>query len=176
MRHLLISWLAVASLAPPASSADAVTSKGVERITKEVRHELLMLPYYDVFDNLAFRVDPSGSVTLLGSVTRPTLKTSAEKVVKDIEGVERVDNQIEVLPLSPNDDRIRRAVFRAIYSQPGLDRYGFQAMPSIHIIVNKGHVTLEGVVNNEADRNAANIHANGVSGVFSVKNNLRIGS
>src|SRR4030088_2398726 len=92
------------------------SDKAVQRITKEVRHELLMLPYLDVFDNLAFKVD-GYNVTLLGSVTRPTLKSDAERVVKGIEGVEKVDNQIEVLPLSPNDDNIRMAVYRAIYSQ-----------------------------------------------------------
>jgi hyperosmotically inducible protein len=148
--------------------------RGVNRITKEVRHELVTLPYYDVFDNLSFRVEPTGKVVLLGSVTRPTLKSSAEKVVKDIEGVESVENRIEVLPLSPNDDQIRRAVFRAIYGQTGLDRYGFQSVPSIHIIVANGNVSLEGVVNTEVDKNLAGIKANGVSGVFSVKNNLRV--
>ena len=144
-----------------------------DRITREVRHELVMLPYYGVFDNLAYRVD-GNTVTLLGQVTRPTLKSDAEHVVKDIEGVERVNNQIEVLPLSPMDDRIRMAEYRAIYSAPGLDRYAMQAVPPIHIIVNNGKVTLEGVVANEGDKNMANVRANGVSGVFSVTNNLRV--
>ena len=146
-----------------------------DRITREVRHELVMLPYYGVFDNLAYRVD-GNTVTLLGQVTRPTLKSDAEHVVKDIEGVEKVNNQIEVLPLSPMDDRIRMAAYRAIYSAPGLDRYGMQAVPPIHIIVSNGKVTLEGVVATEADKNMANIRANGVSGVFSVTNNLRVES
>jgi len=140
---------------------------------KEVRHELVMLPYYNVFDNLAFKVDGS-TVTLLGQVTRPTMKSDAERVVKNIEGVEKVVNNIQVLPLSPNDDRIRMAVYRAIYSQPALQRYGMQAVPPIHIIVNNGNVTLEGVVASEADKNIANVQANGVPGVFSVKNNLRV--
>jgi len=144
-----------------------------DRITREVRHELVMLPYYGVFDNLAYRVD-GNTVTLLGQVTRPTLKSDAEHVVKDIEGVERVNNQIEVLPLSPMDDRIRMAEYRAIYSAPGLDRYAMQAVPPIHIIVNNGKVTLEGVVANEGDKNMANVRANVVSGVFSVTNNLRV--
>lgn len=148
-------------------------SRGQDRITREVRHELVMLPYYGVFDNLAFRVDGS-TVTLIGQVTRPTLKSDSEKVVKDIEGVERVVNQIEVLPLSPMDDQIRMAEFRAIYGTPGLDRYALNAVPPIHIIVNNGKVTLEGVVANEADKNMAGVKANGVSGVFSVTNNLRI--
>src|SRR5262249_16924742 len=115
-------------------------------------------------------------VTLMGQVTRPTLKSDAEGVVKRLEGVESIDNQIEVLPLSPNDDRVRRAVFRAIYSAPGLDRYGFQAVPSIHIIVKNGSVTLEGVVGNKADSDMANLKANGVPGVFGVSNNLQLES
>jgi len=146
-----------------------------DRITREVRHELVMLPYYGVFDDLAFRVD-GNTVTLMGAVTRPTLKSDAEHVVKDIEGVERVNNQIRVLPLSPMDDRIRMAEYRAIFSQPGLDRYAMQAVPPIHIIVDNGKVTLTGVVANEADKNLAGIKANGVSGVFAVNNNLRVES
>jgi hyperosmotically inducible protein len=144
-----------------------------ERLEKEVRHELVMLPYYGVFDNLAFKVDGS-KVTLLGEVTRPTLKTDAEGAVKHIEGVESVDNQIEVLPLSPNDDRIRLAVYRAVYRQASLGRYALQAIPPIHIIVKNGNVRLEGVVATEADKNLAGIRAKAVSGVFSVNNNLRV--
>lgn len=154
-------------------AADREKPRGAERIIREVRHELVTLPYYNVFDNLAFQVE-NGKVILTGSVTRPTLKSAAENVVKDIEGVESVENRIEVLPVSPNDDRIRRDVFRAVYGQAGLERYGFQAIPSIHIIVKNGEVTLEGVVNSEADRNLAFMQANGVSGVFKVKNNLRL--
>jgi hyperosmotically inducible protein len=125
-----------------------------------------------VFDNLAFRVEGS-TVTLLGQVTRPTLKSDAERVVKDIEGVERVNNQIEVLPLSPSDDQIRIAAYRSIYGASSLNRYAHQAVPSIHIIVKNGNVTLEGAVANEGDKNIAGIQANSVPGVFSVKNNLR---
>jgi hyperosmotically inducible protein len=132
-----------------------------------------MLPYYGVFDNLAFKIDGS-RVTLLGEVTRPTLKTDAGSVVKNIEGVESVDNQIEVLPLSPNDDRIRMAVYRAVYQQASLSRYALQAVPPIHIIVKNGNVRLEGVVATEGDKNLAGIRAKGVSGVFSVENNLRV--
>ena len=142
-----------------------------DRITKEVRHELVMLPYYGVFDDLSYRVD-GATVTLFGAVTRPTLKSDAENVVKKIEGVTRVNNEIEVLPLSPNDDQIRRAVFRAIYGTAGLDRYGFQAVPSIHIIVKNGNVALVGAVSTEMDKTLAGTRANGVPGVFSVKNNL----
>ncbi len=147
---------------------------GDPRLVKEVRHELVMLPYYGVFDNLSYRVE-GGTVTLMGQVTRPTLKSDAENVVKHLEGVTQVVNKIEVLPLSPMDDRIRRATYRAIYGSSELgDRYGFQAVPSIHIIVNNGHVTLQGVVNNQTDRNVANIKANSVPGVFSVTNELQV--
>lgn len=141
------------------------------RLLKEVRHELVMLPYYGVFDRLAYKVE-GDTVTLLGEVTRPTLKNDAENVVKNVEGVERVINQIKVLPLSPNDDQIRLATFRAIYGHSALNRYALQAVPPIHIIVENGRVTLEGVVANEGDKNIANIQANGVSGVFAVTNNL----
>jgi hyperosmotically inducible protein len=143
------------------------------RLEREVRHELVTLPYYDVFDNLEYRVDGS-QVTLSGQVVRPTLKSGAQNVVKNIEGVEKVTNNIEVLPLSPNDDRLRVAVYRAIYGHTALQRYSVRSVPPIHIIVKSGNVTLEGVVANEGDRNIANIQANGVSGVFSVKNNLRV--
>ncbi len=153
------------------AAADRGPGKG--RVEREVRHELVMLPYYGVFDNLAFKVDGS-TVTLLGQVTRPTTKSDAEGVVKQIEGVERVVNEIQVLPLSPMDDRIRIAVYRAIFSTSGLDRYAMQAVPPIHIIVNNGQVTLEGVVANEGDKNLANLKANGVSGVFGVTNHLRV--
>jgi len=164
---------AMGFVAKPSSNAAPQSDKSVKRLQREVRHELVMLPYYGVFDHLAYRVD-GGKVTLYGAVTRPTLKSDAENVVKSIEGVETVDNQIEVLPLSSNDDRIRLAVYRSIFGQSALQRYGLQAVPPIHIIVKNGNVTLEGVVANEGDRNIANIQANSVSGVFSVKNNLRV--
>ena len=148
-------------------------ARSEDRITREVRHELVMLPYYGVFDNLAYRVDGS-TVTLMGQVTRPTLKSDAGNVVKGIEGVNKVDNQILVLPLSPMDDQSRLAVYRAIYGHPGLDRYALQAVPPIHIILNNGKVTLEGVVATQGDKDMATIRANGVSGVFSVVNNLGV--
>jgi hyperosmotically inducible protein len=144
------------------------------RLAKEVRHELVMLPYYSVFDNLAFRVN-GGVVTLLGEVTRPTLKSDAEHVVEKVEGVQKVINNIEVLPLSPDDDRIRREAFRAIYSEPSLNiKYAHQAVPPIHIIVKNGHLTLEGVVANETDKTLAGVRANTIPGVFSVTNNLLV--
>ena len=128
-----------------------------------------------MFDNLAFRVNGS-QVELYGQVTRPTLKSAAEQVVRQIEGVDKVINNIEVLPVSPNDDRIRLDTYRAIYGHPALNRYSLQAVPPIHIIVKNGQVTLEGVVANEMDKNIANLQANSVSGVFSVTNNLRVES
>src|SRR6266436_8799897 len=162
--------LGSAVLARQASPAPA---RSTERITREVRHELLMLPYLGVFDNLAYKVD-GYNVTLVGQVTRPTLKSDAENVVKRIEGVEHVDNQIEVLPTSPNDDRLRLQLYNAIYGDPALQKYALGVQQPIRIIVKNGNVTLEGVVDNEGDKNIANIRANGVSGVFSVKNNLQV--
>jgi hyperosmotically inducible periplasmic protein len=160
-------------MAAPVLFADHENSKGYQRFVREIRHELVMLPYYGVFDNLAYKVD-GYNVTLMGQVTRPTLKSDAERVVKDIEGVQKVTNNIEVLPLSPNDDNIRRAAFRSIYGHTALNRYAFGAVPPIHIIVKNGQITLEGVVANEADKNIANIQANSVPGAFGVKNNLRV--
>lgn len=165
--------LAGALIAAPVFLQASTRSETAKTLEQRVRHELLMLPYYNVFDNLAFRVD-GDRVVLLGKVTRPTVKSDAEHAVRAIPGVETVTNKIEVLPLSPYDDRVRLAVLRAVYTQPGLDRYGLGAQPSIRIIVKNGQVTLEGVVNNTTDRNLAALRANGVPGVFSVTNNLRV--
>jgi hyperosmotically inducible periplasmic protein len=162
-----------ANFSTEAAANQASGNKTESRLAHEVRHELVTLPYYNVFDNLAFRIDGS-TVTLLGQVTRPTLKSAAEKVVKNIEGITHVNNEIEVLPLSPSDDRIRQAEYRAIYSQPALNQYALRAVPPIHIIVKNGHVTLEGAVANEGDKNIAGVQANSVPGVFSVTNNLRV--
>jgi hyperosmotically inducible periplasmic protein len=167
MKTLALFLISLASLV-------AQSDKGQSRLMKEVRHELVMLPYYNVFDNLSYSID-GGTVTLMGQVTNPVLKSSAENVVKHLEGVQQVVNKIEVLPLSPNDDRIRRLVYQKIYTYPSLStRYGFQALPSIHIIVKNGNVALEGVVDSASDKNVAGIQANGVPGVFSVTNNLRV--
>jgi hyperosmotically inducible periplasmic protein len=146
-----------------------------ENLVKEVRHQLLLLPYYSVFDNLLFKVE-GDKVTLLGQVVRPTLKSDAENAAKGIEGVASVTNQIEVLPVSPMDDGLRRAVYRAIYGDTALSRYGMSALPSIHIIVKNGNVTLEGVVDSEGDKNLVNLRASSVPNVFSVTNNLTVGS
>lgn len=182
-RHLTLTLLGAALLSPGfAAQKDAghqdafVPNRGDNRIAREVRHELVMLPYYGVFDDLGFRVD-NGTVTLVGAVVRPTLKSDAENVTKRIEGVTQVNNQIEVLPLSPMDNQIRIAEYRAIYGDPALStRYGFRALPSIHIIVKNGSVTLEGVAANEGDKNLINLRANGVPNVFSVTNNLQVES
>jgi len=144
-------------------------------LSQEVHNQLVLLPFYSVFDNLEYKINDR-EVTLLGQVTQPTLKTDAEVAVKAIEGVTKVIDNIEVLPVSPMDDQIRRAEFRAIYRDPALQRYVFGPVPPIHIIVKDGHVTLEGVVANQGDKNLVNIRANAVPGVFSVTNNLRIES
>jgi len=181
MRTKIWPLLAICALTPFAMPAASLRSqqrderKMQENLTKEVRHQLLLLPYYSVFDNLMFKVD-GDRVTLLGQVVRPTLKSDAESAVKSIEGVASVDNQIEVMPVSPLDDQVRRAVYRAIYSDPGLSKYGWSALPSIHIVVKNGNVTLEGAVDSESDKNLANLRANGVPNVFSVTNNLRVSS
>jgi hyperosmotically inducible protein len=153
---------------------DALSPKGTERIMKEVRHELVMLPFYGVFDNFAYKVDADGTVTLLGQVARPSLKSDAENSVKRIEGVEKVVNNIEVLPTSINDDRIRRDTYRAIYGNEVLSQYQMRAVPPIHIIVKNGHVTLEGAVARQMDKQIAGMQAGQVPGAFSVTNNLQV--
>jgi hyperosmotically inducible protein len=170
--RMKISCALAASLAFSALLAQDQNSPAYQRLVKEVRHELVMLPRLNTFDNLEFKVD-GATVTLLGQVTQPVLKSDAENVVKRIEGVEKVVNQIEVLPLSPNDDRIRRAVYLALVRKPQLQKYFMQAVPPVRIIVKNGNVTLEGIVANKGDSDIAKISANGVSGVFSVTNNLR---
>src|ERR1700733_14558076 len=142
-------------------------------LTNQVRHQLVMLPWLSVFDNLEYRVE-GNKVVLSGEVVRPVLKDDAANAVKHIEGVEAVENDIEVLPLSNFDDQIRRQELRAIYGFPSLQRYGLGTMPTIHIIVKNGQVTLEGVVSDQGDKDVAGIRANAVANVFSVTNNLRV--
>src|ERR1700693_2378684 len=149
------------------------SSKSQDRIIREVRHELLMLPYFGVFDNIAFRVDGS-TVTLLGQVVRPSLKSDAENALKHIEGVEKVDNQIEVLPPSPMDDGLRIRLYREIYGYPALEKYALGVQKPIRIVVKNGRVTLEGVVDSEADKNLAGLRANNVPGIFQGTNNLQV--
>jgi hyperosmotically inducible protein len=155
------------------SAKDQREQKAEQNLIKEVRHQLVLLPYYSVFDNLAYRVQ-GDQVILEGQVTRPTLKSDAENAVKSIEGVRSVVNNIQVLPASPMDDQLRRALYRAIYSDPSLSKYSWSAVASIHIIVKSGNATLEGVVDNETDKNLAGVRANSVPNVFSVKNNLQV--
>jgi hyperosmotically inducible protein len=154
------------------AQADGITEGHLDRL---VRHELVLLPYYGVFDNLAFRVDDA-TVTLTGQVTRPSLKADAGNVASSIEGVRQVVNNIQVLPLSPDDDRLRLALYKAIYADSTLSQYALRAVPPIHIIVERGRVTLEGVVTTEADKNMAGLRAKEVPGVFSVTNSLRVGA
>lgn len=150
-------------------------TREVARLVKEVRKELVMIPFFGVFDWLDGNVEADGTVYLRGEVTRPTIKSEAENRVKKIEGVEKVVNEIEVLPLSSNDDRLRAAVFRALFNSGSpLFRYGQGAIPSIHIIIKNGRLTLKGVVSSKGDSNLATVRANGVSGLFEVKNELRV--
>jgi len=182
-RHIVASFLALilalsaasaALAAPKREQAPARDSANYETwLTKEVRHQLVMLPFYSVFDNLEYKVEGS-KVVLMGQVVRPVLKDNAAAAVKHIEGVTQVDNQIEVLPLSPMDNQIRRAEYRAIYGSPTLQMYQVRSVPPIHIIVANGHVTLEGTVATQADKNVAGLMANKVPDVFSVTNNLRV--
>jgi hyperosmotically inducible protein len=185
MRKELRALFVAALLAAPFAAANSSSNrpenanpqrgeKTQEKLMKEVRHQLVMLPWYSVFDNLAYKVE-GDKVTLYGQVTRPTLKSDAEAAVKSVEGVATVVNNIEVLPPSPMDDQLRRALYRAIYGDLALSRYAEQAVPSIHIIVKNGNVTLEGAVGNETDKNLAGLRANQAPNVFSVKNNLVIG-
>jgi hyperosmotically inducible protein len=170
MYPLVVALTAVLSLLSPVQQKDSRTL----RVEADVERELLLLPYYTVFDYLAFRVEPGGTVRLLGQVVRPTLKSDAERRLKRVEGVEQIINEIEVLPVSPADDAIRLAVARNIYNSTALDRYGFQSQPPIHIIVKQGRVTLEGVVDSESDKTVAGLKAREISGVFEVKNNLSV--
>ena len=171
LRRIAPLLLLLCFVAGAAQSDKKFSPKAQARIAKEVRHQILMLPEFGTFDNLAFKLN-GYDVTLVGQVTRPTLKSDAERVVKKIEGVEHVDNRIEVLPVSSFDDRVRRDVFDAIYRYAPLQHYGVGSNRPIRIIVNHGNVTLEGVVDRESDKNMAGLRANGVPGVFSVRNNL----
>jgi len=167
--------LAVASSTDQASQqlTSSANQRLEQRISGEVRHELNMIPEFTIFDNLAYRVDGK-TVTLVGQVRDAIVKDSAEARVKHLEGVDHVDNQIEILPASFNDDRIRRQVARAVFNDPRLSSYAIQPVPPIHIIVKNGNVNLEGVVRTQTDKDDAFIRANGVPGVFSVKNDLQV--
>lgn len=159
------------SLAALGQKQSQPPAKFTERVQKQVMHEILMLPNYDVFDAIGFKVE-GYDVTLFGYVANASLKPDAERVIKRIEGVEHVNNRIEVLPVSINDDRLRRSLYAAIYRYGPLQRYALPPIKPIRIIVNGGHVTLEGVVDSNGDKNMVNIRANSVPGVFSVTNHL----
>ena len=175
LQTLMLTVAGALLLAPfsQAAVSTAQTKHGLTKAEQDVRHELVMLPYFGVFDNLEFQVN-GDTVILSGQVTRPTLQKDAERAVSRIEGITKVVNNIEVLPLSPFDDSIRLAAYRQIYGCGPLTRYNWGPVPPIHIIVKNGNITLAGVVANETDKNMANIRANGVSGAFSVSNDLRI--
>lgn len=172
MKRRNVLALAFVFIAAISIAAEA-PSKAVERIRKEVQHRLLMLPYLTVFDNLAYGVH-GYDVLLRGEVTQPALKADAESAVKRIEGVEHVENDIEVLPPSPMDQELRRQLRQAIYKYPPLRKYSLSPQPPIRIIVKNGNVTLEGVVDSTMDKNMAGMRANGVPGVFSVTNHLQV--
>ncbi len=173
--RLVISVFAtlVMAVMPAVALAQGVQSVTNPQLAKKVRHELVTLPYYGVFDNLAYSID-GGTVTLYGQVVRSSTRSDAAGRVKRIAGVTRVVNNIEVLPLSGFDDSIRARTYRSIAQMGGLYRYLRGTNPSLHIVVDRGHVTLEGVVSGKGDRNLAYIAANRVPGVFSVTNNLRV--
>jgi hyperosmotically inducible periplasmic protein len=178
LTHKILALAAVlalsASAVVAAPAGSGVQAAGYEQLAKKVRHELVTLPWYGVFDNLEYQINGS-TVTLYGQVVQASTRKDAERRVSKLAGVSRVVNQIEVLPLSSFDDSIRARTYRALFGwNSPLFRYGRGTNPSIHIVVDGGHVSLEGVVSNEADRNLANMLANGVPGVFSVKNNLQV--
>ena len=173
MKRIVQSIALAAALAVASVPMFASNGNTPQDLTSQVRHQLVMLPYYSVFDDLNYKVE-NGVVTLSGAVTQPVVKDDAARAVKHLAGVTQVVNNIRVLPLSSFDNRIRLAEYRSIYGFGGLYRYGMGTQPSIHIIVDNGHVTLVGVVDNQADKNTANIRANTVPGVFSVTNDLRV--
>jgi hyperosmotically inducible protein len=184
---MALAFTSISSSAAPAPQKKSKKSKIESRsraegeardlayLTKEIRKELVTLPFFGVFDWLEGKVESDGTVYLGGQVTRPTLKKDAQRRVEKVEGVDRVINQIEVLPLSPNDDRLRRAVFRELFNfNSPLFRYGQQSVPPIHIIVSRGRLVLKGVVANKGDSDLANIKARGVPGLFEVRNDLKV--
>jgi hyperosmotically inducible protein len=170
MRQWVSFLMAGVFLAAPALVWGA---SGAKPLDEQVRHELNMLPFFSVFDYMNYRID-GDKVILTGEVTRPWLKHDAETAIRRLSGVATVDDQIVVLPLSSFDDQIRLAELRAIYSNSVLHRYSLGPYAPIRIVVENGHVTLEGFVHSQMDKNVAGIAANTVSGVFSVKNNLAI--
>lgn len=174
-KRVLTSVLVVGLMAGTFALAGNARSQATDLsdVTNRVRRALAGLPYYGVFDNLEFTIN-EGVVTLTGQVVRPVTKQDAESRAKRVKGVESVINNIEVLPLVSSDSRLRRVLYRTIFSTAGMWRYRMGVNPSIHIIVNNGHVTLVGVVSSEQDKELAGIKANSVPGIFSVENKLRV--
>ncbi|HLG17067.1 MAG TPA: BON domain-containing protein [Blastocatellia bacterium] len=169
----LIALVAMLALAVSVASAGSEQGLGDASINREIRKQILTLPYYGVFDNIAYSLEGT-TVRLSGQVVRPITRHDAGRRVARVKGVDRVVNDIEVLPLSNFDDSIRVRTYRAVFGTAGLSRYSIGANPAMRIIVNKGRVTLEGVVLNKTDKQLAFMAANGVSGVFAVTNNLRV--
>jgi hyperosmotically inducible protein len=174
---VILLAISVSASAFVRSAFGAVTQVSTAHIIKEVRHELATLPYYGVFDWLQFQVQPDNTVVLRGQVVRPSTKSGAEARVKDIDGVSKVVNEIQVLPLSPQDDRLRVALYRSIYNwNSPLFRYATQTVPPIHIIVDHGRATLKGIVATKGDAQIAYMRARSVPGLFDVKNELQVES
>src|SRR5437867_1344179 len=174
LKNLVLALGMLASAFSFSVQSAMTSARATENLEKRVKHELNMLPYVNAFDYMTFTVDADNNVTLSGEVTNPVLKSDAGNVVKRIEGVEHVNNQIKVLPVSFMDDGIRRRLFRTIYGYGPLQRYALGVQKPIRIIVENGHVTLMGVVDSEMDKNLAGIRANGVPGIFSVENQLKV--
>ena len=171
---LVVATAMVALVLSFAAQNAAASAKRPKTLQDRVTHELNMLPYVNTFDYMAFTVDDNGTVTLTGDVTNATLKSDAGNVVRKVEGVERVNNQINVLPVSFMDQRLRASLYRSIYGEPMLQRYAMGVNAQIRIIVDNGHVTLIGFVDNQADRIIAGMQANSVPGIFSVDNQLKV--
>jgi hyperosmotically inducible periplasmic protein len=158
---------------PGAVQHTSTQEKSTSPVEREIHHQLLLLPYYSVFDNLEFSLSGS-KVILVGQVVRPTLKANAEAAVKSIEGVVTVDNRIEVLPVSAADDDLRTAIYRAVFEDDELKKYGVQTLPTLHILVKNGHVSLAGFVDSEEDKNLAATRTRGVANVGAVRNDLAV--
>jgi hyperosmotically inducible periplasmic protein len=173
--HALLALVFAAGLMGSAFASSLPTDSQIlqQRLNGEVHHALAMIPQYTVFDDLSYSIN-GGTVTLYGQVRNAIIKEEAQDSVKRLEGVEHVVNNIEILPASFNDDRIRRQVARAVFNDPRLSMYAIQPIPPIHIIVKNGHVDLTGVVRTQAEKDSAFIRANGVPGVFSVENSLQV--
>src|SRR6185503_1878732 len=169
----MVILMTVMSIPASAPSISAGTPQVNPRLVRQIRHELATLPYYGVFDWLEFEVKPDNTVVLRGYVTRPTTKSDAEARVEEVDGVTNVVNEIQVLPPSPQDDRLRVALYRQLYNWDSpLFRYATQAIPSIHIIVDHGRAILKGIVSSKADAQLAYMRARTVPGLFDVKNEL----